>query len=47
MNLKGLIPMLETPDLQRTIGYYTCTLGFELDATWPVEPLGGARGIGW
>jgi len=35
--LDGLIPMLETADLARTIDYYTRTLGFELDAAWPAE----------
>ena len=29
--------MLETRDLRRTIDYYTGTLGFALDATWPFE----------
>ena len=37
MKLDGLIPMLESADLARTIDYYTRTLGFELDATWPEE----------
>jgi uncharacterized glyoxalase superfamily protein PhnB len=37
VNLSGLIPMLETQNLQATIDYYTRTLGFELDATWPGE----------
>jgi len=35
MKLQGLIPMLETPDLRRTIDFYTRVLGFELQATWP------------
>lgn len=37
MTLTGLTPLLETRDLQATIEYYTKTLGFELDATWPSE----------
>jgi uncharacterized glyoxalase superfamily protein PhnB len=35
VKLSGLIPMLETPNLQATIDYYTRILGFDLDATWP------------
>jgi uncharacterized glyoxalase superfamily protein PhnB len=37
MELTGLIPMLETNDLRGTIDYYTGTLGFTLDATWPLQ----------
>jgi uncharacterized glyoxalase superfamily protein PhnB len=29
--------MLETADIEATIDYYTRTLGFTLDATWPAE----------
>jgi uncharacterized glyoxalase superfamily protein PhnB len=44
MKLSGLIPMLETRDLEATIEYYTRTLGFDLDATWPSEgPLTWCR----
>jgi catechol 2,3-dioxygenase-like lactoylglutathione lyase family enzyme len=35
MKLDGLIPMLITPDLPRTIDFYTRELGFELEASWP------------
>jgi uncharacterized glyoxalase superfamily protein PhnB len=37
MKLQGLIPMLETPDLSRTIEFYTKRLGFDLDASWPAS----------
>jgi uncharacterized glyoxalase superfamily protein PhnB len=37
MKLSGLVPMLETADIEATIDYYTRTLGFTLDATWPAE----------
>ena len=44
MKPSGLIPMLETRDLQATIDYYTRTLGFALDATWPSDgPLTWCR----
>lgn len=32
-----LTPMLHTNDLQRTIDFYTDTLGFRLSGTWPEE----------
>ena len=35
MDLKSLVPMLYTNDLQGTIDFYTGTLGFRLDETWP------------
>ena len=35
MQLSAISPMLEVNDLQTTIDYYTHTLGFELQGTWP------------
>lgn len=37
MKLSGLVPMLEVKDLAATIEFYTQTLGFDIDATWPRE----------
>jgi uncharacterized glyoxalase superfamily protein PhnB len=35
VKLQNLIPMLEVRDVPETIAFYTKTLGFRLDATWP------------
>ena len=35
MQLNAISPMMEVNDLQETIDYYTTTLGFELQGTWP------------
>ena len=45
MKLAGLIPMLETPDLRRTIEFYTRVLGFELEASWPAPAT--RPGVAW
>jgi catechol 2,3-dioxygenase-like lactoylglutathione lyase family enzyme len=37
MKLGGLVPMLVTLDLPRTIDFYTRVLGFELEARWPAN----------
>ena len=44
MRLNDVTPMLQARSLEETVDFYTQSLGFSLEGTWPAEgPKSGAR----